>query len=122
MSSVGTTITVRLTNDEVRWLREHYPPSQTALQCDDQGRNILAAVARGLPEPRYRLELDWREPGESLPGPRTMSEGAIVSIELDISLRYGVIGIYKDRDLALWRVYPVPFIRFSIARKSDHVD
>jgi hypothetical protein len=58
MSSVGTNITVRLTSDEVRWLWERYPPSQRVLQCDDQGRNILAAVARELPEPRYRLALE----------------------------------------------------------------
>ena len=33
---------------------------------------------------------------------------------LDYSRRYGVIGIYKDRDLRVVRIYPLPFVRLSI--------
>lgn len=32
---------------------------------------------------------------------------------LDVSRRYGVIGIYKDRDLRVLRIYPVWFVRLS---------
>jgi len=38
---------------------------------------------------------------------------------LDYSRRYGVIGIYKDRDLRVVRIYPVPFVRLSIGVR-DH--
>jgi hypothetical protein len=32
---------------------------------------------------------------------------------IEFSWRYGVVGIYKDRDRKLWRIYPLPFIRVS---------
>lgn len=32
---------------------------------------------------------------------------------LEFSWRYGVIGIYKDRDTRVWRLY-LPFIRLSL--------
>ena len=35
-------------------------------------------------------------------------------MKIEFSLRYGVMGIYKDRDLPIWRVYPVPFIRITL--------
>ena len=33
---------------------------------------------------------------------------------VDYSRRYLVIGIYKDRDLRVVRIYPVPGVRLSI--------
>ena len=33
---------------------------------------------------------------------------------VDCSRRYAVIGIYKDRNLRVVRIYPVPFVRLSI--------
>jgi hypothetical protein len=36
---------------------------------------------------------------------------------MEFSFRYGVIGIYKDRDEPIWRIYPFPFIRISIGSK-----
>jgi hypothetical protein len=35
-------------------------------------------------------------------------------LTLDISFRYGVVGWYKDRDKQVLRIYPLPFIRFSV--------
>jgi hypothetical protein len=39
---------------------------------------------------------------------------AEVSASLRFSWRYGVIGIYRDRELPLVHVYPLPFVRISI--------
>lgn len=33
---------------------------------------------------------------------------------VEISPRYGIVGIYKDRDLPVVRIYPVWFVRISI--------
>ena len=35
---------------------------------------------------------------------------------IEFSRRYGVIGVYRDRDGLVWRIYPVPFVRISIGR------
>lgn len=35
-------------------------------------------------------------------------------MKLEFSLRYGVMGVYKDRDTNAVRVYPLPFIRVTI--------
>ncbi len=46
-----------------------------------------------------------------------------MSVDFDFSLRYVVVGVYKDRSLntrknkcSIWRIYPVPFFRISITR------
>lgn len=36
-------------------------------------------------------------------------------MRLEFSLRYGVVGVYKDRDRAIWRFY-IPFVRVSVSR------
>lgn len=38
--------------------------------------------------------------------------------QLDFSLRYGVVGAYKDRrpGPGVWRIYPVPFFRITFIR------
>jgi hypothetical protein len=41
-----------------------------------------------------------------------MEEGVTV----EFSLRYGVLGIYKDRDKPIVRIYPLPFIRVTVGR------
>lgn len=38
-------------------------------------------------------------------------------MKIEFSWRYGVIGVYKDRNPGVWRVYPVPFIRVTL---GDH--
>jgi hypothetical protein len=38
---------------------------------------------------------------------------------IEVSFRYGVIGVYKDRDAAILRVYPLPFVRLSVSMKED---
>jgi hypothetical protein len=35
---------------------------------------------------------------------------------IQFSRRYGVIGIYRDRDTDTWRIYPLPFVRLSWQR------
>lgn len=35
-------------------------------------------------------------------------------MKFSASFRYGVIGVYKDREPFIWHVYPVPFIRITI--------
>jgi hypothetical protein len=37
-------------------------------------------------------------------------------MKLELSWRYAVIGIYKDRDKPIVRIYPLPFVRLSIDR------
>jgi hypothetical protein len=32
---------------------------------------------------------------------------------IEFSRRYGVIGVYRDRDTVTWRFYPVPFVRIT---------
>jgi hypothetical protein len=32
---------------------------------------------------------------------------------VEFSLRYGVVGIYKDRDSQKIRIYPLPFVRVT---------
>jgi hypothetical protein len=44
------------------------------------------------------------------------------TVRLDWSLRYGVIGIYKDRDYPLVHIYPVPFVRISLGSKRTLMD
>jgi len=34
------------------------------------------------------------------------------------SWRYGVVGIYRDREASLWRIYPVPFVRITVGRRD----
>lgn len=38
-------------------------------------------------------------------------------MKIEFSWRYGVIGVYKDRDLQVIRVYPLPFIRITIGEQ-----
>lgn len=38
-------------------------------------------------------------------------------IEAEFSWRYGVVGVYRDRELPLLRIYPCPFIRFTVTYK-----
>jgi hypothetical protein len=35
---------------------------------------------------------------------------------IEFSFRYGVWGIYKDRDKPIVRIYPLPFIRITLGR------
>jgi hypothetical protein len=35
-------------------------------------------------------------------------------VEAEFSWRYGVVGLYRDRDLPLLRVYPCPFVRITL--------
>ena len=35
-------------------------------------------------------------------------------MKLDFSIRYGIMGIYKDRDHPVVRIYPLPFIRITL--------
>ena len=37
-----------------------------------------------------------------------------VHVGLEFSWRYGVMGVYKDRERPIVRVYPLPFIRLTI--------
>jgi hypothetical protein len=39
-----------------------------------------------------------------------------VTVSVNVSLRYGVVGLYVDRAGGLVHVYPVFFVRISIAR------
>jgi hypothetical protein len=39
-------------------------------------------------------------------------------MKIEFSFRYAVLGVYKDRDAAVWRVYPLPFVRISLGRAS----
>lgn len=34
-------------------------------------------------------------------------------VSIESSFRYGVIGLYRDRDKLAWRLYPIPFVRIS---------
>lgn len=38
---------------------------------------------------------------------------------ITFSLRYGVIGIYKDRERHLWHIYPLPFVRLSLGQLEE---
>jgi hypothetical protein len=38
-------------------------------------------------------------------------------VTVELSLRYGVIGLYKDRNLPLWHLYPCPFVRVTLLRR-----
>ena len=40
--------------------------------------------------------------------------------DIDFCWRYGVVGVYKDREEMLIRIYPLPFVRITIRlmRKS----
>jgi hypothetical protein len=40
------------------------------------------------------------------------------SLKIEFSFRYGVIGIYRDRNQPIVRVYPVPFMRITFATPS----
>lgn len=33
---------------------------------------------------------------------------------IEFSWRYGVVGVYKDHDWPVVRIYPIPFVRISI--------
>jgi hypothetical protein len=35
-------------------------------------------------------------------------------MKVEFSLRYGVVGIYRDRTGPVYRIYPLPFVRISI--------
>jgi hypothetical protein len=35
-------------------------------------------------------------------------------MQIEFSWRYGVIGVYKDRDSSAFRVYLLPFVRITI--------
>lgn len=35
-------------------------------------------------------------------------------MKIEWSFRYGVLGIYKDRDRPIYRWYPLPFVRLTI--------
>jgi hypothetical protein len=37
----------------------------------------------------------------------------------EFSWRYGVWGVYRDRDRPMVRVYPLPFIRITIEWESE---
>jgi hypothetical protein len=39
-----------------------------------------------------------------------------VKVSVQLSLRYGVMGYYLDRDKKAVRIYPFPFVRISINR------
>lgn len=39
-------------------------------------------------------------------------------MRFEFSLRYGVLGVYKDRSTPTWRIYPLPFIRVTIQRRK----
>jgi hypothetical protein len=39
---------------------------------------------------------------------------AEMTASLSFSWRYGVIGVYKDRELPLVHIYPLPFVRVSV--------
>jgi hypothetical protein len=36
-----------------------------------------------------------------------------MNVKIEFSLRYGVVGIYVDRDEPIVRVYPMPFVRVT---------
>ena len=41
-------------------------------------------------------------------------------MKIEFSWRYGVMGVYRDRDEPIWRVYPVPFVRITVgAHEAD---
>jgi hypothetical protein len=35
-------------------------------------------------------------------------------MKVEFSWRYGVVGIYKDRDTPAVRIYPLPFVRITV--------
>jgi len=35
-------------------------------------------------------------------------------MSIELSWRYGVIGIYRDRSGSPWRIYPLPFVRVTV--------
>lgn len=41
-------------------------------------------------------------------------------MKAEFSFRYGVAGVYKDRGLPVWRIYPLPFVRISLGRGLGH--
>jgi hypothetical protein len=42
-----------------------------------------------------------------------------ISVRVECSWRYGVMGVYRDRDLPVVRVYPLPFVRITIEWGSE---
>lgn len=44
-----------------------------------------------------------------------------VTVSLEVSPRYFVLGAYKDRDTSTLRIYPCPFVRITIAIKTKEV-
>jgi hypothetical protein len=45
----------------------------------------------------------------------------VLPVKVEFSWRYGVMGIYKDRDEPIVRIYPVPSVRITLgsAREAD---
>ena len=39
-----------------------------------------------------------------------------MTVRTDFSLRYGVIGFYRDRSGSPFIIYPLPFVRIRIAK------
>lgn len=35
-------------------------------------------------------------------------------MKINFSVRYGVMGIYKDQEFPVVRIYPVPFVRITV--------
>jgi hypothetical protein len=46
----------------------------------------------------------------------------VLERKVEFSFRYFIIGIYKDRDKPVVRIYPVPFVRISIRKQLHTVD
>lgn len=40
-------------------------------------------------------------------------------MKIELSRRYGVVGIYKDREEGTWRIYPVPFVRVTLGPEGE---
>lgn len=36
------------------------------------------------------------------------------TLSVEFSLRYGVIGVYRDQYNPIFRIYPLPFVRISL--------
>jgi hypothetical protein len=45
-----------------------------------------------------------------------MEEGVTGTFEVSFSWRYGVVGVYKDREKPIVRIYPLPFVRITLER------
>ena len=43
-----------------------------------------------------------------------MSSLALLVVRVEVSKRYGVLGVYKDRDRKVIRIYPLPFVRVTV--------